>query len=801
MKLLLCFMPENFSFMVEQFFSLISEIEIFYENDTTMSIKRLKGRFGKSSTYSLSSQISMEDWSKYDDRLIDCVNRGDIAKLKHTLNKKNVSPFKLNANGQTVMHLAVKKSQMECVDAILALHPDLSYVNVAGQTVYHIAARNGDVIMLKKLLDYSRNNLNIQDENKMSALHCAVLSGEVACIKLLLDNNSPLDLKDENNRTPLLLAITECNEKIAMELIIHGADINISDSFGRTAIVLACSQGMSQAVTLLVSKGANSPIAESQEKLTNSGDDFSTPLKEIKKDIDKEFGNQNKAIEETNSLNYSNRNSYVNLKRLTKNFDDTSFTSSIIESLMGLEVTDVGKENNEDSFVQNKEKLQIEDMRKELEKKDLKIIELQAELLALHNKVKFETEKRYSAEAEANLVKQQLEDNHMNSKKFVSKQVVFENGKIENISKDNILENISKDNNIQTPEFPLTSEDLLEDSENHKDNNKITENAEDICDSENKIKNNENNINGKSENEVKNNENNNNGDSDSDEFTSSTGYRKKSLGTAKQHIEMLEEHILSLEEDINQRDKEIYELEAKLKSSKELVDLNNNTTVSLELYNQLKVERKNERKSLKEKINCLETELEKNNYLKVELEKMKVLEGEIEKIRGLETKIEKQKNKIKFLEEERVASIEKQTDLTRINSEMELELQNLYQQQKSSMTETLSLKERISYLEDIIKVNTTEKNSELELLELERLNLQNKLNETKQIEIVTTQLTNQIAELNNEILEAEKHFKECEAEHTKQIENYRALVLQVFKGVLDPKMEEVLSKIALLRNC
>ncbi|XP_065672446.1 uveal autoantigen with coiled-coil domains and ankyrin repeats protein isoform X11 [Hydra vulgaris] len=768
------------------------------------TILRLSKR--KSGLFSESATECKEDWSKYDDRLIDCVNRGDIAKLKHTLNKKNVSPFKLNANGQTVMHLAVKKSQMECVDAILALHPDLSYVNVAGQTVYHIAARNGDVIMLKKLLDYSRNHLSIQDENKLSVLHCAVLSGEVACIKLLLDNNSPLDLKDENNRTPLLLAITECNEKIAMELIIHGADINISDSFGRTAIVLACSQGMSQAVTLLVSKGANSPIAESQEKLTNSGDDISTPLKdEIKKDIDKEFGNQNKTIEETNSLNYSNRNSYVNLKRLTKNFDDTSFTSSIIESLMGLEVTDVGKENNEESLVQNKEKLQIEDMRKELEKKDLKIVELQAELLALHNKVKFETEKRYSAEAEANLVKQQLEDNHKISKTFINKQVVFENGKIEeNISKDKVQtpeENLSKDNTAQTPEFLLKSEDLIEDSENHKDDDKITENAEDIYDSENEIKNNKNHINGDSENEVKNNENNNDRDSDSDEFTSSTGYRKKSLGTAKQHIEMLEEHILSLEEDINQRDKEIYELEAKLKSSKELVDLNNNTTVSLELYNQLKVERKIERKSLKEKINCLETELEKTNYLKVELEKMKVLEGEIEKIRGLETKIEKQKSKIKFLEEERLASIEKQTDLTKINSEMELELQNLYQQQKSSMTETLSLKERISYLEDIIKVNTTEKNSELELLELERLNLQNKLNETKQIQIVTTQLTNQIAELNNQILEAEKQMKECEAKHTKQIENYRTLVLQVLKGVLDPKMEEVLLKIALLRNC
>ena len=109
----------------------------------------------------------------------------------------------------------------------------MNFGSFLGQTVYHLAARNGDVIMLKKLLDYSRWNLDIQDENKMSALHCAVLSGEAACIKLLLDNNSPLDLKDDNNRTPLLLAISESNEKIATTLILHGADINLSDNLGR----------------------------------------------------------------------------------------------------------------------------------------------------------------------------------------------------------------------------------------------------------------------------------------------------------------------------------------------------------------------------------------------------------------------------------------------------------------------------------------------------------------------------------------------------------------------------------------
>ena len=41
------------------------------------------------------SQINGGEWSKYDDRVIDCINRSDMVKLKDTLKKKGVSPVKV----------------------------------------------------------------------------------------------------------------------------------------------------------------------------------------------------------------------------------------------------------------------------------------------------------------------------------------------------------------------------------------------------------------------------------------------------------------------------------------------------------------------------------------------------------------------------------------------------------------------------------------------------------------------------------------------------------------------------------
>ena len=67
----------------------------------------------------------------------------------------------------------------------------------------------------------------------MTALHYAVQSGEIQCVKLLLQNDSPVDIKDAESRTPLILAVAEDHDKIATILIEHGVDVNLQDKQGR----------------------------------------------------------------------------------------------------------------------------------------------------------------------------------------------------------------------------------------------------------------------------------------------------------------------------------------------------------------------------------------------------------------------------------------------------------------------------------------------------------------------------------------------------------------------------------------
>ena len=59
------------------------------------------------------------------------------------------------------LHISVKKGMLDCVEFMLAENPDLSTIDLQGRTVYHIASSKGDPVMLKKLLDFSRWNLEV----------------------------------------------------------------------------------------------------------------------------------------------------------------------------------------------------------------------------------------------------------------------------------------------------------------------------------------------------------------------------------------------------------------------------------------------------------------------------------------------------------------------------------------------------------------------------------------------------------------------------------------------------------------
>ena len=78
-----------------------------------------------------------------------------------------------------------------------------------GSTELHHHVIEGNLEMLKNVLDKHGHLVNVRDQNGWSALHEAVRKGETAAVELLLNRGAEMNLrtgKNENGDSPLSLA-------------------------------------------------------------------------------------------------------------------------------------------------------------------------------------------------------------------------------------------------------------------------------------------------------------------------------------------------------------------------------------------------------------------------------------------------------------------------------------------------------------------------------------------------------------------------------------------------------------------
>lgn len=110
-----------------------------------------------------------------------------------------------------------------------------------GDTALHLAARHGQVDLMKVLL---RGRVDKEATNSLgcTALHVAASGGHTAVVKALLDAHADVSASDSQGRTPLHLAVS-CSLHQTMKLLTVAAEtagsLNAADHRGLTALHLA----------------------------------------------------------------------------------------------------------------------------------------------------------------------------------------------------------------------------------------------------------------------------------------------------------------------------------------------------------------------------------------------------------------------------------------------------------------------------------------------------------------------------------------------------------------------------------
>ncbi|CAJ1956066.1 unnamed protein product [Sphenostylis stenocarpa] len=162
-------------------------------------------------------------------------------------------------NGFDALHIAAKQGDLDVMKILMESHPELSMtVDPSNTTALHTAAMQGHTEVVKFLLEAGSSLATIARSNGKTALHSAARNGHVEVVKALLEKEPVVTTRtDKKGQTALHMAVKGQKVEVVEELIkADPSSINMVDSKGNTPLHIATRKGRSKIVNLLLEQKA-----------------------------------------------------------------------------------------------------------------------------------------------------------------------------------------------------------------------------------------------------------------------------------------------------------------------------------------------------------------------------------------------------------------------------------------------------------------------------------------------------------------------------------------------------------------
>jgi RNA polymerase sigma factor (sigma-70 family) len=246
-------LPEHERIVVALFYGTgypIKEIAAFLEVPVTTVKKRLHdarkrlreqlGQLGDEMRQSLHEQC-LAPVAHFPEkvRLLIAARTGNIAEVKRLL-ERNLYLINTNVNSQEYK---------------ANVYPGV----VPGYTALHEAAMNGDLALVRLLLNFGANP-NARTGGGITPLHLAVQIHQHAIITMLLAHGANANAALSNGQTSLHWAAMRGDGESANILLAYGASVNALSQHHRTPLHWAALKGHTNIVHLLLAAGADSAI-------------------------------------------------------------------------------------------------------------------------------------------------------------------------------------------------------------------------------------------------------------------------------------------------------------------------------------------------------------------------------------------------------------------------------------------------------------------------------------------------------------------------------------------------------------
>uniref|UniRef100_T1H9E5 ANK_REP_REGION domain-containing protein n=1 Tax=Rhodnius prolixus TaxID=13249 RepID=T1H9E5_RHOPR len=208
--------------------------------------------------------------------LMYACQQGKGVEVLHIIHTKPGATTERERTLKTALHYCAESGEggVVAASALLSAAPEL--INVKDQDGYsalHLAVIAGNLSLAKLLLSQGAD-VNSADNEGHTPAHWATVCGEIASLEYLLSHGGEANIGDVHGGCPLHYAAQMCgpasdmpaDRRLGMAslriLLENGADPNRPDSHGRPPILWAASAGSSEAILVLVNTGANVAAAD-----------------------------------------------------------------------------------------------------------------------------------------------------------------------------------------------------------------------------------------------------------------------------------------------------------------------------------------------------------------------------------------------------------------------------------------------------------------------------------------------------------------------------------------------------------
>ncbi|GMG98223.1 hypothetical protein Nepgr_000063 [Nepenthes gracilis] len=174
-------------------------------------------------------------------------------------------------NGYDAFHIAAKQGELAILKTLMETHPDLSMTyDTTNTTALQTAATQGHIEVVNFLLESGSGLAAIARSNGKTALHAAARNGHLEVVKALMEKEPNMATRaDKKGQTALHMAVKGQNLEVVEELIkVDPSSVNMVDAKGNTPLHVATRKGRAQFVIRLLAVRETDTSAVNKAKET-----------------------------------------------------------------------------------------------------------------------------------------------------------------------------------------------------------------------------------------------------------------------------------------------------------------------------------------------------------------------------------------------------------------------------------------------------------------------------------------------------------------------------------------------------